>query len=204
MSEENSEPVLMAALNTPSKPILAAQFGASFSCVARLLGRLRRGFYWLPPAEQFGRMDELITEEELANRIGVNRGVLRAFRARELGATGDGFWRRIKRVIHYTEQGAQRVLEHVKSGLSQDVTADDKKLLNGPLEELVTFVKGGFGNRRIIQAKRENGELINVRVHDSNNFRLRLINGEPMRFPAIKEKYGWVLKGRPPRQPGKW
>ena len=107
-------------------------------------------------------------------------------------------------MIHYTEQGAQRALEHVKSGLSQDVTADDKKLLNGPLEELVTFVRGGFGNRRIIQAKRENGEYINVRVHDSSNFRVRLINGEPMRFPAIKEKYGWVLKGRPPRQPGRW
>ena len=149
-------------------------------------------------------MDELITEEELANRIGVNRGVLREFRSRELGGTGDGFWRRIKRVIHYTEQGAQRALEHVKRGLSQDVTADDKKLLNGPLEELVTFVRGGFGNRRIVQAKRKSGELINVRVHDSNNFRLRLINGEPMRFPATKEKYGWVLKGRPPRQPGRW
>ena len=149
-------------------------------------------------------MDELITEEELANRIGVNRGVLRAFRVQALGGTGDGFWLRIKRVIHYTEQGAQRALEHIKSGLSQDVTPDDKKLLKGPLRETVTFMRGGFDNRQIVQAKRKNGELIHVRVHDSSNFRLRLINGEPMRFPAIKEKYGWVLVGRPPRQPGRW
>lgn len=149
-------------------------------------------------------MDDLITEEELANRIGVSRGVLRDLRTKKLGAPEDGFWLRIKRVIHYTEQGAQSVLEHVKSGLSQEVTSNDKKLLEGPLEEIVTFIRGGFGNRQIVEAKRKNNQLINVRVHDSSNFRLRLINGEPMRFPAIKEKYGWVLKGRPPRQPGKW
>ena len=149
-------------------------------------------------------MDDLITEEELSHRIGVSRGVLRELREAEFGTPEDGFWRRIGRIIHYTEKGAQSALEHVKKGLSNDVTVDDEKLLKGPLEEIVTFVKGGFGNQQIIQAKRKNGEIINVRVGDSSNFRLRLINGEPMVFPATKEKYGWVLKGRPPRAPGRW
>lgn len=149
-------------------------------------------------------MDELISEEELASRIGVSRGVLRDLRVAELGTPEDGYWRRIIRTIHYTEKGSQRVLENIKSGLSGEVTPDDKKLLKGPLEELVTFVKGGFGNQYIIHAKRKNGEIINVRVGDSSNFRLRLINGDPMIFPAIKEKYGWVIKGRPPRAPGRW
>jgi hypothetical protein len=148
-------------------------------------------------------MDELISEEELASRIGVSRGVLRDLRLSEFGTPEDGYWRRIVRTIHYTEKGSQRALEHVKSGLAGEVTPDDEKLLKGPLEEIVTFVKGGFGNRQLIQAKRKNGEVINVRVYDNSNFGNDQF-GKPMRLPAIKEKYGWALKGRPPRQPGKW
>jgi hypothetical protein len=149
-------------------------------------------------------MDELISEEELASRIGVHRGVLRDLRVAEMGTPEEGYWRRIVRTIHYTEKGAQMALERVKNGLAGEVTPDDEKLLKGPLEEIVTFVRGGFGNKRIVQAKRKNGEIVNVRVVDSSNFRLRLINGDPMKFPVIKEKYGWVLKGRPPRAPGRW
>ena len=148
-------------------------------------------------------MDELISEDELASRIGVSRGVLRDLRVAEFGTPEDGYWRRIVRTIHYTDKGAQRALEHVKSGLLGEVTPDDEKLLKGPLEETVTFVKGGFGNRQLIQAKRKNGEVISVRVKDNKNFGFDQF-GKPLRFPATKEKYGWVFKGRPPRQPGKW
>lgn len=149
-------------------------------------------------------MSDLISEAELANRVGVSRKILREYRAREMGASSDGEWRRKNRVIYYTEAGVRGALEAFKNGLGGEMTPDDKKLLGGPVVERLTFVRGGFGNRQIIIAKRENGERVPVRVKDSSHFRLRQKNGEPMSFGAVPEKYGWVMKGPPPRGPGKW
>jgi hypothetical protein len=61
-----------------------------------------------------------------------------------------------------------------------------------------------FPNPRIIRAERKTGEMVNVAVKDSKNFRARMANGQPMVLRARMEAGQWTLAQPCPRWPGKW
>jgi len=63
-----------------------------------------------------------------------------------------------------------------------------------------------FPNKRMIQARRANAELVDVLVMDSRKYVTLLRTGQPMTFRAAKSTNGphWVLVGREPRFRGQW
>lgn len=59
-------------------------------------------------------------------------------------------------------------------------------------------------NRRIIRARRDNGELVDVQVMDSSKYVTRGRDGQPMKLRAQPSTSGphWLLVGREPRFKG--
>ena len=150
----------------------------------------------------FPAMSIEITESELSQKLGISRESVAGHRKRNLTRGED--WRKAGRVIVYTEQGAERLIKLV--GLT--IPSDEKKALTEPPsgngEETLTFLQGNFPNRRIIRARRPNGQLVNVRVTSSENFTPKDHRGEPMTFPARQDGGIWVITRPTPRWRGKW
>lgn len=146
--------------------------------------------------------EEEIPESELTKRLGISRDSIAGLRKRSLTRGED--WSKAGRVIVYTKSGAERLIK--LAGIS--IPPDEKKLstaaTNGHSEEELTFIRGGFTNRRIIQAKRKNGELVSVRVRSTKNFTPNDHLGFPMTFPARRDGGVWVLTRPLPRWRGKW
>lgn len=63
-----------------------------------------------------------------------------------------------------------------------------------------------FANPRVIQARRESGEIVFVRVAESRNFIPKLGDGQPMTLEAMwdGEPPNWSLVGRCPRFEGRY
>lgn len=147
-------------------------------------------------------MSDEITEAELSKKLGINRESVAARRKRFLTRSED--WYKAGRTIVYSKIGAERLIKTV--GVSLPVK-EEKALTapsNGHSEEMLTFIQGGFPNRRIIKAKRKNGELVMVRVKSSENFTSKDHRGEPMTFPARQEGGIWAIARPTPRWRGKW
>ena len=147
-------------------------------------------------------MSEEIPESELAMRLGISRDSVAGHRKRSLTRGED--WRKAGRVIVYTKSGAERSIKLVGVTIPPDGKISPTAATNGHSEEELTFIRGGFPNRRIIQAKRTSGELVLVRVRSTKNFTPNDHRGEPMTFPARRDGGVWVLTRPLPRWRGKW
>ena len=97
--------------------------------------------------------------------------------------------------------------------MSATLTIPEEKDRANEIEELTVAspARGAdgrhFPNRHIIMARRQNGEVVTVRVVDSAKYRPMLrIGGQPMTFKARPANHGncWVRVGREPRYPGQW
>jgi hypothetical protein len=143
-----------------------------------------------------------IPESELAKRLGISRDSVAGHRKRSLTRGED--WSKAGRVIVYTKIGAERLIKLVGVVIPPDEKKSPVAATNGHSEETLTFIRGGFLNRRIIQAKRMSGELVMVRVRSSINFTSNDHRGEPMTFPARRDGGVWVLTRPLPRWRGKW
>lgn len=110
----------------------------------------------------------------------------------------------------------------------QEVLAGRRTLKGGPLEVVVLPVTREwreeelavvswpklqadgslrhFPNPYVIQARRDNGELVYVRVTSSRNFCPHARDGTAMRLRAKWDgtPASWELVGPPPRSPGRW
>ena len=143
-----------------------------------------------------------INESDLAKKIGVSRLIIKDHRNHSLKEGND--WEKKGRTIVYTQQGAERLMNILGVNPPEnELTTLHKADSDSGREELV-FVRGGFTNDRVIQAKRESGELVTVRVRTSKNFRPTDAKGEPMRFPAVRDGAAWRIARALPRWPGKW
>jgi len=141
-----------------------------------------------------------IAEDDLQRLLNVDREKLREAREKMAGGEvdTDGPW-----------------VVWKKSAAARWAAQEGLTLPDGALEtpERLTVVSkscGGqgyhFPNKNIIKAKRENGEVVVVRVMDSSKYTDRLRTGGPMEFLAVPSKHGavWVLTGREPRFRGAW
>jgi hypothetical protein len=146
-------------------------------------------------------MEETITELELSRKLGIPRNTLISHR-KNLKRGPD--FKKDGRSIVYTNQGVESIIKLV--GITKPT--ENKKPLTEPIErqneEILTFIQGNFPNRAIIRAKRQNGDLVMVRVKSSQNFTLKDHTGKPMTFPAVYEGGIWVIKRPCPRWRGKW
>mgnify|MGYP003140044366 FL=1 len=110
-----------------------------------------------------------ISESELSKKLGITRESIAGHRKRNLNKGKD--WRKAGRVIVYTQEGAERLMDVVGCVISTDEKETLTEQNKSKNEEILTFIQGGFPNKRIIKAKRKNGELVMVRVKTSENFR---------------------------------
>jgi len=147
-------------------------------------------------------MSEEIPESELAKRLGISRDSVAGHRKRALSRGED--WRKAGRVIVYTKSGAERLIKLVGVTIPPDEKKSPTAATNGHSDEELTFIQGNFVNRRIIKAKRKNGELVMVRVGSSKNFTPKDHLDNPMSFPARQEGAVWVITRPLPRWRGKW
>lgn len=147
---------------------------------------------------------EWVAEEALAALFSVPRESLRAQRASvpedELRTEGNS--------VLWKKTAARRValaLGLPPAGLEDEAAPVDA----GEVLSVVSkpMAKGWhFANPHIIQAEREDGERVFVRVVDSRKYLPVGKNGKPMTVRAVKAKAGnhWELLGREPRFPGQW
>jgi len=144
-----------------------------------------------------------ISESELSKKLGITRESIAGHRKRNLNKGKD--WRKAGRVIVYTQEGAERLMDVVGCVISTDEKETLTEQNKSKNEEILTFIQGGFPNKRIIKAKRKNGELVMVRVKTSENFRPTDHLGNPMTFPADLDGGNvWNIARSLPRWPGKW
>lgn len=147
-------------------------------------------------------MEDIITELELSKKLGITKQKVAEYRKAQLTRGED--WKKDGRTVVYTTAGAERLIEVV--GITTPTA--ETKAITEPIrtlnEEILTFIQGNFPNRAIIRAKRQNGDLVMVRVKSSQNFTLKDHTGKPMTFPAVYEGGIWVIKRPCPRWRGKW
>ena len=158
-----------------------------------------------------------ITEDQVAERLGIDREKIRAERPRlkagEVSRQGNA--------IVWLRSAAARVakLLGLQPSFLDAPPPNDPSEKNGPggqpltpdgEEVSVHSVPGPggwhFPNHNIVRVKRASGELVYVRVTDSRKFFARLRTGQPMTFRAKRAPSGnwWVMTGREPRFPGMW
>jgi len=145
--------------------------------------------------------DELISEEELAHRLGVSRDVLRSHREIDLVKNVD--WKKNGRSIVFTTAGVDRLTKLI----GVDIPKKEKNAVSEPAEatEITVWVKRhNFPNSKIVLGEKKSGEEVWVRVKDNKNFRVIDYRGERMELSVVKDGAGWALNRRCPRWPGKW
>ena len=165
-----------------------------------------------PPAPTFP-----VSENDLHTRLGLPRSWFRD--VRKSGLNGLQWvrgvdWHGDNKGVFWTEKAAAEVARAVgapepdKAAPAPDpevetltVHSQPQRPLRGPGGVILRY---HFGNPRIIEARRGNGELVYVRVPDSSKFTTRLVSGEPMTFLARKTSDGWLIDQRAPRWPGRW
>lgn len=151
---------------------------------------------------------ERVSEVDAAEAWGLNRDRnLRPIREKFLEKNRD--WFRESRVIYLTRSGVSKISK--KIGADAGRMWDAALRQGNKLTEKVTVVsfpregrKWHFINRSVIQCRRENGDLINVIVRDSQNYRPRLQSGAPMTLQALWQNNQWIHVGRDPRSVGRW
>tara|TARA_R100000808_G_scaffold1169_2_gene5526 strand:- start:16121 stop:16576 length:456 start_codon:yes stop_codon:yes gene_type:complete len=149
--------------------------------------------------------DEMISEKELAHRLGVTRNVLRSHRETDLVKNAD--WKKNGRVIEYTSAGVESLMKllgvegakNEKNGVSER---------SRPKEMLVLVAEGfhprRFANSKMLPTVTKSGEAVWVRVKDNKNFRAIDYRRERMELPVVWDGRVWVLNRPCPRWLGKW
>lgn len=157
----------------------------------------------------------LVPEEELANRVGADRSLMRAWR-KSLDEGRD--WRTENRRIMFTPEGAKKIVERAARELAQDAPqatggglgmagGEDgpplQALLDQPRPERAQMVVISKPmNTKIVLCKKivaAGPVLERVRVQASANF----LPG--MKLTALHEQGTvWTLVGRCPRWRGRW
>lgn len=145
-----------------------------------------------------------LSEIGLARSLGVPRGDIAAIRKRALKNGAD--WLKNGREIIFTGRGVEAICAAL--GLDPTTVAAPAEKTGSAepdsQDEVVEVVRSTFLNRRVIQGRRKNGELIMIQVASSANFRPRLANGRPMTLRVQPDGLLWNLVGRCPRFPGRW
>lgn len=145
--------------------------------------------------------DELISEQELADRLGVSRDVLRSHREIDLAKNVD--WKKNGRSIVFTTEGVSRLMKLI----GVEVLEKEKNAVSEPSEanEITVWVKRhNFPNSKVVLGEKKTGEEVWVRVKDNKNFRVFDYRGEKMELTVVKDGAGWQLNRSCPRWPGKW
>ena len=142
----------------------------------------------------------VIFEVDLARQTGISQKTLRTIRAklpspgRDWYHDGIGNFCRVK----WTDSG----LVHLRPYLDELSMA--RLNLTAPEIESMLIVRSGFANPRIIQCRRSCGQIVNVRVKDSQNYTPFDHKGKPMQVRARPTGDGWVVEGRAPRWRGRY
>lgn len=136
-----------------------------------------------------------ISEELLAQRLGMDREQLRKMRPRAAQKNGASV------------QWPWAHAEAVATGLGLTLAAVE---VDGVEVLTVASSPGASGwhypNHHVIQARTGAGELVVVRVVDSRKYVPKTGKGEPMTLQARRAAEGnwWLLVGREPRWKGVW
>lgn len=154
--------------------------------------------------------DDWITEAQLAIQLRVDRKIIAAAR-RRLGsdevADSNG------KPVRWLKKVASDFAARLGLSLDAEKTTAAQLPASKPVEHLEVaslpqphFNGRHFGNHRLIRARRASGELVVVRVADSEKYAPLLRNGQPMIFPAQPASTGnwWVITGREPRWRCQW
>lgn len=144
---------------------------------------------------------ERISEAELAKQLGVPRAALRGERPQaDVGAIG--------KLVSWTKKAAMELANRLD--LDPPIAEKTPPHDVGEMVTVCSTVRlpGGrhFPNARLIQAVRENGEKIFVRVASPSRYAPTLRDGAPMRFRAVPAHGGnwWILLDREPRFIRQW
>lgn len=165
-------------------------------------------------------------EAELVAQLGVPAEKIRAVRLAQLGARG-GAWELVGGLVRLTNDGRARLLSALSVPAAPDSATNTPQAPAAPIEaeknraDYEAFWQGAVPptpagalaigaereltcvktvrNRRMIEARTEDGAVAWVRVKDNHNFR------PGMKLPARFLGNGqWELARRCPRHPGKW
>jgi hypothetical protein len=142
-----------------------------------------------PKADKIGVMKEV----DLAQKIGLNQKVLRKFRLEQLDPLDwyhEGKGNKCR--VWWTECALAKAEIILKINIGRVV----------PDGEVMEVVKANFVNKRIIQCRRPNNELVYVRVRDAKKYNPRLFSGQPMVVTAKRNGDGWSVEGNGPRRRG--
>jgi len=150
---------------------------------------------------------EWISESELADKLNVNRSVLR----KERPNLAAGEVSQKNGAVMWLKAAAARVSGALGVTFAQEHPFLAKKTQDAPSGaqdegvELVTVVTLAV-NPNIVNARRLGGQVVPVRVVDNRKYVPLCADGTPMTFPAKKSDHGnwWVLVGREPRWVGKF
>jgi len=142
-----------------------------------------------PKADKIG----VLKEVDLAAKVGLPQKKFRDFRKLSLEPS-DWFHEGVGRFkrVWWCDSGLQKIEQQLGIQVSRVV----------PMGETMEVVKANFFNKRVIQCKRANGEVVIVRVRDSKNFAPRKFNGQPMQIRAKRDGGGWAVEGNGPRRKG--
>lgn len=162
-----------------------------------------------------------IPMDEAAQLLGVSVPRLRKLRSENLAENAG--WREDPadaRRILITPEGFKRLqeLSGVPTVAAEEsgASAPEPEAAPAPVVETLTVVScrrrfpngeiKHFANPRVIQARRESGEIVFVRVADSRNFIPKLQDGSPMHLKAMFEgdPPNWSFVGRLPRFEGRY
>lgn len=152
--------------------------------------------------------DDWVAEETLATELNVPRELLRSLRPTLDTADTKQFGA----FIGWKKTAATGVANSLGLVWPAPEVTEAPAEKNAPEGEQLTVVsvrRGDgyhFPNRRLIQARRASGEVVNVLVIDSSKYMPRTRDGKPMSFRAKPSSHGahWALIGREPRYPGQW
>lgn len=157
-----------------------------------------------------------IAEATLVKQWGVTRSLLREMRS-ENPPAGRVFirgvdWTGDAKGVFWTPAAADEVaasigIQPAPQNQTPALLVETLTVVSKPLRPVMTHagpVLCHFGNPHLIQALRQNGERVYVRVPDASKFTTHLITGEPMRLKARLDSGQWLLDQRAPRWRGRW
>lgn len=142
-------------------------------------------------------MTEFIREDVLAKRLGMNRDDLMAMRPKNSRTKGGA----IEWPLEEAHQTAQILNLELPDELDQKMPGEIVTVCSAPARD-----GWHFGNHLLIKARRQNGDVVTVRVVDSKKYAPTLRGGQPMVLRARASEAGnwWLLVGREPRWKGMW